>query len=200
MTWSYLYHNYLMAPVSYVHNRWVAPSDRVIIRHPEFTVGHYHDKDYIMLYVMFQLIVDYVEIECASMLSLDENYYETFFQKWNRRWRELPVLHWYVRPVRNVRRGLHHLRWQMNLKDHPSQKQFAKDVFQLYRFWKHERPTRKEPFESYYALREGKDWKGKLTPKESKCLKRGDTLKTKYEKQDEQMLHLIIKHRNGLWT
>jgi hypothetical protein len=191
-----------MAPVSYIHNRWVVPSHRVTIKHPDYTVGHYHDKDYIMLYAMFQLIVDYVEIECASPMGVSENYYETFWQKCNRWMRQLPILHWYLRPVRNARRGLHHLRWQMNMKDHPRQKQFAKDIFRVYRFWKHERPTRKDPFESYYKAREreGKDWQGKLTPHESKLLERGGRLENKQEKQDEQMLHLIIKHRNGLWT
>lgn len=200
MTWGFIYHNYLMAPVTYIHNRWVCPSDRVIIRHPDYAVGHYHDKDFTMLYVMFQLIVDYVEIECASRLGASEDYYETTWQKWDRRWRELPVLHWYVKPVRNIRRGLHHLRWQINMKDHPGQTQFAKDIFRLYKFWKHDRPARKDPFEKYHLAREGKAWRGKLTPEEDKLLKRGANLEVKHEKEDERMLHLIIKQRNGLWT
>jgi len=198
MNWLQFYRAYLQAPFPYIHNRWINPSDRVIIRHPEFNKGHYHDADYIMLYAIFQMVVDYVEIECV-VFPATTDCFETRWQSINRWIHDLPVLHWFLKPVRNARRGLHHLRWAMKIKDNDSQRQFAVDIFKVYKFWVHDRPARKDPFTTYYALREGKDWKGKLTPKERKALNRAQKLETKYEKEDERMLHLIIKQRGGLW-
>lgn len=199
MNWSHFYHNYLMAPIVYIHNRWINPSDRVIIRHPEFNRGHYYDADHIMMHIIFQMVVDFVEVECA-VFPATKNVFETRWQAVDRFLRELPGIYWFVKPSRNARRGLHYLRWSMKLKDHESQSQFAKDIFKVYKFWVHDRPARKEPFEKYYILRKGKDWKGKLTPEESKALKTAQKLEAKYEREDERMLHLIIKQRTGLWT
>lgn len=190
----------LKAPFVYIHNRWVNPCDRVIIHHPGVQKGHYYDSDHVMLHVMFQMIVDFVEIECA-VFPVGNSHFETRGQAINRWFRELPFLRWFVMPPRNARRGLYHLRWAMGLKqEHPSQAQFARDIFTLYRFWIHDRPARKDPFSAYSALREGKSWKGPLTPKERKALKAAQKLEDKYEKQDERMLHLIVKQRTGLWT
>jgi hypothetical protein len=199
MNWSYFYHHRLIAPVAYIHNRWINPSDRVIIQHPDFSKGSYHDADHTMLYLLFQMVVDYVEIECA-VFPATTNVFETRWQSIDRFIHEIPFLHWFMKPTRNARRGLHYLRWAMKIKDNDSQRQFAKDIFTVYKFWVHERPARKDPFATYYALREGKDWKGKLTPKERKVMNAAQKLEDKYEKQDQRMLHLIIKQRSGLWT
>lgn len=199
MKWTYFLHNQLMAPVTYIHNRWINPSDRVVIHHPEFTKGHYHDADYIMLYILFQMIVDFVEIECAAF-PMTKTSFETRWQSINRFVHELPVLHWYLKPHRNARRGLHHLRWQMKMTDHDGQRDFARDIFKVYKFWVHDRPARKDPFEAYYALRGGKDWTTGLTPKERQALHTSQKIEDKYEKQDQAMLQLIIKNRRSLWT
>jgi hypothetical protein len=177
----------------------VNPSDRVIIQHPDYVKGHYHDTDHVMLYVMFQMVVDFVEIEC-SVFPADGDFFETPGQKIDRILRELPLIHWFVKPARNARRGLHHLRWAMKITDNPSQRDFARDIFTVYKFWVHTRPRRKDPFEKYYALREGKDWRGKKSAEENKALEHALKLETKYTKEDERMLHLIIKQRTGLWT
>jgi hypothetical protein len=175
----------------------VNPSDRVIIKHPDYPQGHYHDTDYVMMYALFQLLVNYVEIECGNFLSTR---FENSWQKWCRRFRELPVIHWLVPPTRHALRGLHHLRWEMKLKDHPSQAAAAKELFTLYRFWKHERDTRIDPFEAYHNLRNGKDWKGPITEQESLLLMEATTLEDLYEQEDTDMLTRIVKIRNCMWT
>lgn len=185
--------------MSYIHNRWVCPSDRVVIRHPDYPRGHYYDADGKMLYILFQMLVDFVEIECA-IFPPNSNYFETRQQRIYRIIQDLPVLTWLLPSTRNARRGLYHLRWAMKLKDMPGQAEHAKAVFKLYRFWKHERPARKDPFAAYSAAREGKEWRGSLTPKEKKLLDRGTKLEDKYEREDEKMLHLLMKIRMGLWT
>ncbi len=184
--------------MSYIHNRWIDPSDRVIIQHYDYPRGYYHDADSKMLYILFQMVVDFVEIECGHIHGTFG--FETRGQKAYRIISELPLLSWLLPSCRNARHGLHHLRWAMKLKDMPSQAEHARAVFKLYKFWKHDRPNRKEPFESYYQAREGKDWRGSLSPKEKKLLDRGAKLEAKYEREDEQMLHLLMKIRTGLWT
>jgi site-specific recombinase XerD len=88
----------------------------------------------------------------------------------------------------------------MHLKDHPSQSEFAKDIFRIYKFWKHERPARKDPFDSYHLKREGKEWLGSFSEEEGRLLDEANDLEMKYEQEDQEMLHLIVKHRLGLWT
>jgi hypothetical protein len=197
MRWSNLYRKYVTNPLAYVHNRWINPSDRVIIKHPDYPQGHYHDTDSVMMYVLFQLLVDYIEIECGNFLSTR---YETRWQTWGRRVRELPVIHWLVPMPPHALRGLHHLRWEMKLTDHPRQANAAKELFTLYRFWKHVRPARIDPFASYHELRDGKDWKGPITAEESSRLQEASDLEAQYEQEDTDMLQRIVKARSGMWT
>jgi len=199
MRWSNLYRKVITNPLAYIHNRWINPSDRVIIKHPDYPQGHYHDTDTVMLYALFQLLVDYIEIECGNFLSTR---YETPAQTWYRRFRELPVIHWLLPVPRHALRGLHHLRWEMSLKDHPSQSAAAKEMFILYRFWKHRRSERVDPFQAYHSLRVGKEWdsKRRITEEESLLLKEACDLEEKYEQEDTDMLTRIVKIRNCLWT
>jgi hypothetical protein len=170
----------------------------VIIKHPDYPQGHYHDTDTVMMYALFQLLVDYVEIECGNFMSTR---FETTWQKWYRRFRELPVIHWLLPSTRNARRGLHHLRWEMTLKNQlPSQSEAAREIFTLYRFWKHERPERVDPFEAYHNLREGKDWEGPKTAQEDALFLEAVALEECYDQEDTDMLTRIVKIRTCMWT
>lgn len=197
MRWTNLYRNAITNPLAYIHNRWINPSDRVIIKHPDYPQGHYHDTDTIMMYALFQLVVDFVEVECGNFLSIR---YETFWQKWDRRLRELPVIRWLVPSVRNARRGLHHLRWEMGLRDHPSQSAAAKEFFDIYRFWTHTRPRRVDPFEAYHNLRDGGEWLGPISETERKLLHEAVALEAQQEQEDTDMMKRIIAVRTSMWT
>jgi len=151
-----------------------------------------------MLYILFQMLVDFVEIECGSVCGPYR--FETPGQKTYRVISDLPLLNWLLPPGRNARRGLHHLRWAMTLKDIPSQAQHAKDVFMLYRFWKHERPERKDPFEDTECFSGGHKLGEPLTARYKAFLDRAGKLEDKYDREDEEMLHLLITIRQGLWT
>mgnify|MGYP001331169892 CR=1 FL=1 len=197
MRWSNLYRKAITNPLAYIHNRWINPSDRVIITHPDCPRGRYRDTDTVMLYALFQLLVDYIELECGNFLSTR---YENGWQTWYRRFRELPLIHWFIPPVRHAQRGLHYLRWEMSLKDSPSQAETAKELFTLYRFWKHERDERIDPFASYHALREGKDWKGPHTEEEERRFTDAVALEARYDEEDTDMLTRIVKIRHSMWT
>jgi hypothetical protein len=196
----------LNAPLIYLHNRWVCPSDRVIIKHPDCPRGRYRDADTVLLYAMFQVLVDFVETECGNhYFNQPHSHFETFSQKVYRVIQDLPVFHYLLPPLRNARRGLHYLRWCMKLTDHPGQAQFGCDVFELYRFWKHERPARVEPFdggEQFTEERRNMEPGHYLdfSPEYSAFLKQAGEIEDKYIEEDTRMLTQLVKIRGGLWT
>jgi len=185
----------LTGMLAYIHNRWIEPTHKITINDSSYHRGIWYDRDSLMLYACFQILIDFVELECGR----DKNF-ETVGQKIYRKFRYLPVLGWFFPAIRNARQGLHYLRWSMKLKDHPSQAEFAKNVFKLYRWWKRERPNRQDPWKKYTLVREGRDWMGALTPKEKKLLNKAQKEEDKYEREDEKMLHLLVRIRKGMWT
>lgn len=191
-------------PFAYIHNRWIVPKHKVIITDPRFGIGQYHDLDYVMLHALFQMVVDYIEIECAA---LNEGF-QTPRQKVQFWIYDLPIINWFFPYPRNIRRGLHYLRWAMKLKNDPvdaerggiEQSQFAEDMFRLYTFWKHERPCRIDPNGLYIAHRGEQGWKRPMTDIDRVLMEESDALECAYQAQDTMMLTLIIKHRNRMWT
>lgn len=189
--------NYFKEILPFIHNYWVCPSNRITIHHSDCRRGHYHDADTVMMHALFQMVVDYVEIELSANLG---DGFETRWQKCVRWLRNLPVLHWFMPCPRNARRGLHHIRWVMKLTDSPSQAEFAKTLLSVYKFWKHTRPRREDPFAYYYLAREGKSWKSPLTPEEESLMRVCEEMEAKQEKEDQDMLHTIITFRKCMWT
>ena len=191
--------NYLSSILPYIHNRWIHPSHKVTIQpHEEFLYGHYHDCDTVMMHAMFQLLVDYVEIECAAL----GDHYENSYQRMMTRLHTLPGIHWFIPNTRNPLKGLHHLRWEMKLPDdcHKSQAAYAVDIFRLYRFWKHERPLRRDPWENYIRTRGARDWTRPLTQKERRALDHCQKIRDIYDQEDDRMLRLLLRRRRGMWT
>lgn len=183
------------AMLGYIHNRWICPRHHVVIKHPDYSKGTYFDKDTTLLFASFQILVDFVELECGH-----DHHYLTPMEKWYRKVQYAPVIGWFLPPLRNRLQGLHYLRWAMKLKDVPAQGAHAKEVFRLYKWWTHERPSRVDPWDDYATLREGRDWKGSLTLKEKRLLKKCQRLEDKYDKEDEKNLIALMKIRQGLWT
>lgn len=194
-------------PLVYIHNRWVSPSHQVTIKHPDCPRGHYRDADTIMLYAAFQILVDFVEVECAGLM-FNKPYFETPGQKVYRVIRDLPVLSWLLPPQRNIRRGLYHLRWSMRLTEPYSehQAQQAKDVFALYKWWTHTRPDRIDPWDwADIDLTEPKrtiheDGRLEFSSEYSALLEKAGKLEDKYNKEDQKKLLMLIAIRRGLWT
>lgn len=171
----------------------------------------YYDKDTILLHANFSLLVDFVEIEKASM----QHYFSTK--------KERP--HWFSRrmnfssfPQEEKRRlGLEYLDWEINCEDEHfpvHQKQSAKEVKELYLWWKDIRPNRIDPFEKYAKEldeipkvsfdKESHKIVDNKTAKEKKNMKKIYNsiakLEQQYDKEDEQMLIRLIKIRKTLWT
>lgn len=189
-----------MSILAYIYNKWIDPSDRVIIKHQDYLRGSYHDCDCKMLYVLFQMLVDFVEMECGAIYG--PYYFESHLQKLHRKITNLPIVSWFLPPARNIRRGLHHLRWAMKLQDIPSQAQQAKDVFLLYKFWVHTRPRRIDPWIWVETFIEPKRIGNGFdcSPEYSVKLTEAGKIEDQYDKEDQEMLTLLIKIRGGLWT
>lgn len=177
----------------------------------------YYDTDTRMLYGMFNLLVDYVEIEKAWMMVVfdDDRRYQ-----YNVPW-------WSLNPTRfksfrNAQAGLDHLAWETtlddpNLPEHErskSQAHHAREVLFLYNWWKTVRPNRPDPHDAsgWTALcdqkREQQDkiWflhdstDSEEQEKMRKILDDCHRIEQEYLQEDEQMLIRLVKIRTGLWT
>jgi hypothetical protein len=190
--------NYFKEILPFIHNYWICPSNRITIQnHPDFRRGKYHDADCVMMHALFQMVVDFVEIELAANLM---DGFETRWQKIVRGISDLPFIHWFIPAPRNARRGLYPLRWGMHLTDSPSQAEFSKEIFQVYKFWKHTRPRREDAHAYWHLKREGKSWRDPHTPEEDALFAVCEALQARYDAEDQDMLHTIIRIRRGMWT
>jgi len=159
----------------------------------------YYDKDTIILHSMFSILVDFVEIEKAWLNTwYNENKYK-----------KLP---WFKRKFggfRSPEDGLAYLTWeieQSNKVEFLSQAEAAKEIFELYDWWKNIRPNRKDPLElACYDehFDNNKDWPlsgKKLTDEQTKCLDDVNKYQEDQYNEDSEMLMRIIKTRNCMWT
>ena len=130
----------------------------------------YHEVDTRMLHGMFQTLVDFIEIEKAwmSVICGQEENQKEFGYSW---WEMNGWTNWLFTEKRHPLAGIHHLKWEMELKKDASwygeceeaieeakakgefnqptpQALAAKEQFELYNWWKNVRPNRPDPYEA----------------------------------------------------
>lgn len=150
-----------------------------------------------MLHGLFSLLVDFVELEKTNM------------QRWNP---EYPKI---KRGTRSREHGLAYLEWEMTLEyenHYTRQAIAAKNVYDLYIWWKDVRPNRPDPYEisgwsAFCDRREASsgmfrfdnmdDDERKLSKQYREKL---DAIQESYEDEDEEMMIKLIKIRQDLWT
>lgn len=166
----------------------------------------YYDSDTRMLHANFSLLVDFVEIEKAWMNTWSDN---NAYSK----------LSWFDKKFRRFRcpeDGIAYLNWEINESQLEHQAKAAKEVLELYTWWKVTRPNRQDPFDAagYNEVFKGKhfidqfieeDGTKRLTmkpfsKKENQVFEKVSKIEAKYDKEDEQMLIRLIKIRQYLWT
>jgi hypothetical protein len=168
----------------------------------------YYDTDTRMLHVNFNLLVDFVEIEKAWMNTWSDD------SKYSK-------LSWFGKKFRRFRSpedGISYLNWEIIDCQLEEQSKAAKEVLELYTWWKTTRPNRPDPYveagyyevfkyrtlrddlveverdgEKYYTLK-------KSTKQERQVFKKVTKIEAKYDKEDEQMLIRLVKIRKFLWT
>lgn len=185
----------------------------------------YRDADSRMLHGMFNLLVDFVEVEKAWM--------NVVFDEEERKKRKHPwwSIGWSrIRSFRDPDGGIAHLRWETTL-DHPdkpaherspSQAATAREILVLYYWWKDVRPNRPDPMEasgwsqycddrrtaaedesgdvSTWELLDFEDDTPQDREKTRELLDECHRLEGLYEKEDEEMLIRLVKIRKHLWT
>lgn len=192
--------------------------------------GSYHEIDERILHGLFETLVDFIEVEKAWMHVV-----------WSDEARKRYQLPWYKRvpyflrwkPWRCPAAGLDYLKWEMSLVhdytylseeerlqqhdyNHPTpQALAAREQYELYNWWKYDRPNRKDPMEASGWSDHCKQMRGTYgndtfslsedhTPQEQiqskTALDLCDSIEKNYTEQDEQMLIRLIKIRKHLWT
>jgi len=196
----------------YINNRWVTRSHSLTAHPRDIKPGDWCDVGNRFLPCLFNELVDFVEVEQAWHCVIWDDEARKKYQPpwWRRGW-----LRW--RTWRCPEAGMAHLIWASGLKnddDSPThQAKAAKEIIDLYVWWKHIRPQRPDPHDAsgwtaYCASRREQnrdffDFEDK-TPEEAemskKALDMSNELEVKYEQEDEDMMIRLIKVRQSLWT
>jgi hypothetical protein len=149
----------------------------------------YHDCDERMIHAIFNLLVDFVEIEKAWMNTWTDN---AAYSK----------LSWFDRNFRRFRSpedGIAYLNWEINQCNLKDQSDSAKEILDLYTWWKEVRPNRPDPYIEFdYDF--SKSF-GLTTLKENRSiLTKINEIENYYHQEDEDMLIRLMKIRRCLWT
>lgn len=176
--------------------------------------GTFHSVKRRMMHGCFETLVDFVEIDCAQShvndLSFNTSSYGRPF------WHRLTPFRW--KDWRCPEAGIAHIHWCMSLDDpradvldiYPLQADNFRLIFELYYWWKHERPFRPDPFEAsgtadLYRKRQAEHrdlLNAKYTPEEIQeqhaCFDRQRQIEEAYDKEDEEMFERLIKNRDLL--
>jgi len=195
----------------YIRNRYI---DKPHYLDTKLKRGEWYEFDTRIIRGLFETLVDFVEIEKAHMQHLSEYWVEEEENKkrsWYQFGRGRKNKH---TPSRDA--GLKHLEWEIGLgEESPYQAATAKEIKELYLWWKDIRPNRPDPFVesgwSEYSEQEHKAGRGlfgpnvrekteeeraHLTELSNKCAQ----LEEAYDAEDEEMLIRLIKIRKGCWT
>ncbi len=192
----------------YYRNRFVSKMHTLQTRLPK---GKYHENDTRLLHGAFELLVDFVEVEKSNMLHWTTDC--TDYPWWHKtrlfRWGE----------YRSREDGLKYLEWEMNLVHTDgvhltNQAMIAKEVRELYIWWKDVRPNRPEAYEvtgwDAWCDEQDRLTEGKYSQNifgddpdptnTRKILDEVKRLEAEYEAEDDQMLIRLVNIRKGLWT
>lgn len=160
-----------------------------VLYSPELKLGKYYDLDEKILFCCFHALVDFIEIELASL--------EIEYSEDKKLWKN----------GRSPELGVKHLKWEMSLVYNeenfgilPNDKSYgkpipqaiiAKEKLELYNWWINIRPKRIDPFEGFNFYLE-----------KNYCSIKYDiihAMETNYKKEDKKMLKKLISIREYLW-
>jgi hypothetical protein len=206
----------------YINNRWVTRTHALTAHPSNIPRGEWRDLGSRFLPCLYNELVDFVEVELAWWHIAwsdrnERNKYDAPF--WATGW-----FRW--RTWRCPQAGLDNLAWQMTLTNEEfledDQKHLAeptyqainaKEILELYTWWKEVYPNRPDPHDaggwSDYCAKfrnEGRDFLDfeDRTDEEreasSRALDATQTIEDKYNKEDEEMMIRLIRIRQSLWT
>jgi len=165
----------------------------------------WHEYDEKMLYANFQILVDYVELDCASHAvdSTTPSFWNRIFKGRNA-WRSRELGLKYLAP--------HSLEEDPTCADEITKNnQVRKELMDLYIWWKDVRPNRVDPYESLrwkavHGSHEGEniwDWMepGDIEAKAKlrQAAQESWNLEEAYRREDQERLEKLVKLREWLW-
>lgn len=209
--------NKMHAVKYWINNRYVTRTHAMT---SNLKKGQWHEYEERLLHCMFDELVNFVEVEQAWFhIAWDEKARE----KYNAPWYSWGWFRW--RTWRCPEAGLDSLKWASTLTDaefldedkkdqaKPTfQAIVAKEILELYDWWKNVRPKRLDVHEASGWTQICKDrrkkypdfmWEGESKAEKAatrKALKLSQKIEDSYHKEDEQMMIRLIKIRRGLWT
>lgn len=205
----------------YVNNRWVTRTHSLTAHPRDIRPGDWRDVGSRFLPCLFNELENYVEVELAwSHIAWDKEARVKYkAPRWSWGW-----FRW--RTWRSPEAGLDHLRWEMSLTNEDwleddnkhlakptSQAINAKEILDLYTWWKEVYRNRPDPMEAsgwsaYCDLRRERGYSlldlESGTEEEERigrtALDLNRKIEEEYEREDTEMLIRLIKVRNSLWT
>ena len=164
----------------------------------------WHEYDEKMLHANFQLLVDYVELDCASQEDWKPSFWKRItkgLDAW--RSREMGIKHLAPHPVNEDPSCAEQI---------SKRNQIRKELIDLYVWWKDIRPNRRDPYDSvswknFHANHEGEDiwdWLEDDNKEAAYKLKQASeeawALKDLYEQEDQDQLMKLVSLRKHLWS
>lgn len=175
------------------------------------TPGNYYEAGTRLMHGMFELLVDFVELEKAKR------------QAWSREGFKKSL--WFrifdFTTPRSRKLGEEYLKWEISLSEpnvdewgndmsSPIQAQVAKEISEIYTWWKDVRPNRPDPHDvsGWSEICEERGTRGMFShnqteeqqQKTSEALARLDTIEKQYADEDEQMMIRLVRIRQSLWV
>lgn len=163
----------------------------------------YHEIDTLILHGNFSLLADFVEIElasqyCAMLDDLEER------KKYN-----VPRYFFWWTNWRSAEAGIKELELEMEYRNENGlpdmQANAAKEILEIYNWWKNVRPNRPDAYAEYNAYRKEHPFNGGPNTKEecdviSTIMATIDAIEDKYYAEDTEMMTRLINIRNKLWS
>lgn len=204
--------NYILDPIRnakyWIRNRVF---EKYHIIHTYLKPG-YHDFDERCLHGMFNMLVDYVEKDLAWKSSIFDDELRKKRPWYSKGWLRF-------KNNRDPQVGLNHLKWESTLDGTISmtgaelQASRAREILDLYHWWKYVRPNRLDPMElsGWSQFCEEKRKKGidilsdkGITAadkqKERECLNKTSEIENAFDDEDTTQLIRLIKIRKSLWV
>lgn len=163
----------------------------------------YMDCDLRMIHVIFNLLVEFIEIEYSNW-QIDSGNFEKYPVPW---WGHWPAS---IRIKRNPQAGVDYLKKEVILNS-SSEDTSIQEIWELYHWWKYVRPNRPRPSDISGWNEWSRSHKGQrlfdddyLTPDElifkRDLLEESNRISQSYNQEDDDMSVRLMRVRRNLWT
>ena len=211
----------------HINNRFVVRTHALTADPKHLSRGTWHDLSSRFLPCMFGELVNFVEIELAWFhIAWDADACKKYLPPfWARGWFKISTWRCPEAGIENLEQQMM-LVYDENWGVMPSDPDYgkptdqairAKEVLDLYKWWKEVYPKRPDPYDasgwSNYCdltifINEDESWLSSISDTKTlkdqlasrDILKNSQDIESAYEKEDEQMMIRLIRVRRGLWT